>query len=100
MLMTFAEHFKANLSASDQLFRWHGPSIIALLERNDRLDKVRSEIRRFAEIKLEKTIEVANRTVLLPIASVWSLFSVAPPMEDLLKKMEAFTAAQVPRDYA
>jgi hypothetical protein len=60
---------------------------------------VRTEIRRFIEAKLEKTIEVGNRTVMLPISASWSIFSVAPPMEELLKKLEAFTAAQVSRDH-
>ena len=99
VLSTFAKHFKDNLGAQDQVFRWHGPAIIAVLERDDRLEKVRAEIRRFAEVKLEKTAEVGNRTILLPISASWSIFAVAPPTEELLKKMEAFTAAQVPRDY-
>jgi len=98
VLSTFAEHFKANLSAQDRVFRWHGPAVIALLEREDRLEKVRTEIRRFAEAKLEKTAEVGNRTVLLPISASWSIFAVTPPLEELLKKMEAFTAAQASRD--
>ncbi|HEX4592770.1 MAG TPA: diguanylate cyclase [Bryobacteraceae bacterium] len=97
VLATFAEHFRKNLGAQDQVFRWHGPAVIALLEREERLEKVRDEIRRFAEAKLEKTAEIGNRTVLLPISASWSIFLVAPPMEDLLKKMEAFTAAQVPQ---
>jgi diguanylate cyclase (GGDEF)-like protein len=99
VLSTFAEHFRVNLSAQDLVFRWHGPAVIALLEREDHLEKVRAEIRRFAEVKLEKTAEVGNRTVLLPISASWSIFAVTPPMDELLKKMEAFTAAQVPRDY-
>ena len=99
VLSTFAEYFKGNLSARDQVFRWHGPAVIALLEREDRLEKIRTEIRRFADVKLEKTAEVGNRTVLLPISASWSIFAMAPPVEDLLKKMEAFTAAQVPRDF-
>jgi hypothetical protein len=61
---------------------------------------VRTEMRRFADIKLEKTIEVGQRTVLIPISAGWSVFPVAPPMDALLKKVEAFTAAQIPRDYA
>jgi diguanylate cyclase (GGDEF)-like protein len=98
VLSTFAEHMKGNLGARDRIFRWHGPAVIALLEREDRLEKVRIEIRRFAEVKLEKTAEVGNRTVLLPISASWSIFAVDPPIDELLKKMEAFTAAQVPRD--
>ncbi|HTA72578.1 MAG TPA: diguanylate cyclase [Bryobacteraceae bacterium] len=99
VLAAFAEHFRANLGGNDQLFRWHGPALVAVMEREDRIEKVRTEIRRFAEAKLEKTVEVGNRTILLPVSASWSIFPVAPPLEELLKKMEAFTAAQVPRDY-
>ena len=99
VLAAFAEYLKSNLAACDQVFRWQGPSLIALLEREDRLEKVRTELRRFIDAKLEKTVEISNRTVLLPISASWSIFSVTPPVEDLLKKMEAFTVAQVPRDY-
>jgi GGDEF domain-containing protein len=99
MLAAFAEHFQGNLGAGDQVFRWHGPALIALLERGDELEAVRTEIRRFAETKLEKTVEVGSRTVMLPISATWSIFQVTQPLEELLKKMEAFTAAQVPREY-
>ncbi len=99
VLSAFAEHFRGNLGASDHVFRWHGPALIALLERSDRLENVRTEIRRFADVKLEKTVEVGARTVMLPISASWTIFPVSSPMEDLLKKMEAFTAAQISRDF-
>ena len=98
ILAAFAEHSKKNLGATDQLFRWHGPAVLALLHRSDRIEKVRTEIRRFADVKLEKTIEVGARTVLLPISASWSVFALEPPLDALLKRLEAFTAAQVPRD--
>jgi GGDEF domain-containing protein len=98
VLAAFAEHFRCNLGASDQVFRWDGPTLVAMLQRESPIETVRTEIRRFAEIKLEKTVELGNRTVLLPISATWSIFSVAPPMNELLKKMEAFTASQVSRD--
>ncbi len=98
VLAAFAEHFRCNLGASDQVFCWDGPTLVAMLQRESPIETVRTEIRRFAEIKLEKTVELGNRTVLLPISATWSIFSVAPPMNELLKKMEAFTASQVSRD--
>ena len=100
MLQAFAEHFKKGLSADDQVYRWHGPALLAVLERGELIDHVRAEIRRIGDAKLEKTIEVGQRTVLIPIAASWSVIQVSPPLNDLLKKLEAFTAAQVPRDYA
>jgi GGDEF domain-containing protein len=99
ILAAFAEHFKKGLSARDQVYRWQGPALVALLDRAERLDRVRAEIREFADAKLEKTTEVGQRTVLIPISASWSVFPLAPPLDAFLKQMEAFTAAQTPRDY-
>jgi GGDEF domain-containing protein len=95
VLATFAEHFKKHLLASDWVFRWQGPAMIVVLEREGRLDKVCAEIRAFADAKLEKTVEVGARTVMLPISANWTIFPVSPPVEALLKKLDAFTAAQI-----
>jgi GGDEF domain-containing protein len=100
MLEAFAEHFKKRLSASDRLFRWQGPALAALLERAERLERVRAEIRQFADIRFDKTVEVGQRTVLIPISATWSIFPLAPPLDAFLKQLEAFTAVQIPRDYA
>jgi GGDEF domain-containing protein len=100
MLGAFAEHFKKGLSASDQLFRWQGPALVALLERQERIDRVRTEIRRFADAKFDQTTEVGQRTVLIPISASWSIFPLAPPLDAVMKQLEAFAAAQAPRDYA
>nr|AER58202.1 diguanylate cyclase [uncultured Acidobacteriota bacterium] len=99
ILAAFADHFCGSLAASDQVFRWHGPALIALLEREERLEKVRAEIGRFAEGKLEKTIKIGARAIMLPISATWTIFPVVSPLEELLKKLEAFTATQVSRDY-
>jgi GGDEF domain-containing protein len=99
VLAAFAEHFRKGLSVRDQVYRWQGPALVALVERAERIDHVRSEIRQFADAKLEKTTEVGQRTVLIPISATWSVFPLAPPLDAFLKHVEAFTAAQVPHDY-
>lgn len=100
MLEALAEHFKKGLSARDQLFRWQGPALVCLLERAERIDRVRAEIRQFADVKFDKTTEVGQRTVLVPISANWSIFALTPPLDGFMKQVEAFTAAQAPRDYA
>jgi GGDEF domain-containing protein len=100
ILAAFAEHFKKGLAASDRLFRWQGPAVVALLERAERIERVRTEIRQFADIRFEKTIEVGQRTVLIPISAIWAIYPLAPPVDAFLKQLEVFTAAQVSRDYA
>jgi GGDEF domain-containing protein len=100
ILAAFAEHFQKGLSVRDQIYRWQGPALVALLERAERIDRVRDELRQFADAKLEKTTQVGQRTVLIPISAIWSLFPVAPPLDAFLKQVETFTAAQVTREYA
>jgi diguanylate cyclase (GGDEF)-like protein len=100
ILAAFAAHLKKSLSASDQIYRWQGPSFVALLERGEKMERVRAEVRQFADVRLDKTVEVAQRTVLIPISCVWAVFPVTPPLVAFLKQVETFTAAQVPRDYA
>jgi GGDEF domain-containing protein len=100
ILGAFAEHFKKGLSARDLLFRWQGPALMALLDREERLDRVRTEIRQFADARFDKTTEVGQRTVLIPISASWSIFPLAPPLDAFLKQLESFTAAQAPRDNA
>jgi GGDEF domain-containing protein len=99
MLAVTAQHFRKNLSARDRLYRWHGPAFIVLLDRAERIDHVRAEFRHFADTKLEKTVEIGSRTVLIPISTNWSIFPIAAPAETLMKRVETFTAAQVPKDY-
>ena len=100
VLSAFADHFKKGLLASDSLYRWQGPALVAVIELATRIDRVRTEIRQFADQKLEKTMEVGQRTVLIPITASWTVFPISPPRDILLKQVEAFAAAQAPRDYA
>jgi GGDEF domain-containing protein len=99
VLATAAEHFHKNLSQEDELYRWQGPALVAILSRPQRLDEVRTFVQHFADAKLEKTIEVRGRTLLLPISVSWAVFPITSPADVFLKKVETFTAAQIPRDY-
>lgn len=100
VLATCARRFREGLSAVDELYRWKGPAFLAVVSRPGRIDEVRSEIQRFADARLEDTIEIGNRTVLIPISSNWSVIAATSPADVLMKRVEAFTAAQMPRDYA
>ncbi len=100
VLATLAEHFRKGLSARDQIFRWHGPTLVAVLERTERIDRIRAEIRNFADVRMDKTIEIGQRSVLIPISAAWVIFPVEPPADVFLKQMDIFIAAQLPREVA
>jgi GGDEF domain-containing protein len=99
VLAAAAQHFRKNLNARDQLYRWQGPCLLGILARPHRIDQVRSEVRRFADDRLESTVELGQRSVLIPISASWSVLPVTSPVEALLKQIDAFTAAQFSRDY-
>jgi GGDEF domain-containing protein len=100
ILAALAEHFRKGLSSLDQLYRWEGPTLVALLERAESIGRVRAEIRIFADARMERTLEVGQRTVLVPISAAWVVLPIEPPMDAFLKHVELFTAAQLPREAA
>jgi len=100
ILADFAVHFTKGLSPTDQIFRWKGPAMLAVLDRPGRVDAVRADVRRFADAKLERTLEVGQRTIHISTSATWSLIQVVSPFEDLMQQVEAFAAAQLPREYA
>ncbi len=100
ILSLCVEHFRSGLSSSDELYRWQGPAFLAILSRAKRIDQVRSEIRRFADAPVQQTVQLGSRAVLIQASASWSITQPSPPYEALQRKIETFTAAQVPRDYA
>jgi GGDEF domain-containing protein len=99
VLAAAAQQFREGLAAHDKIFRWQGPALLAVLNRNQEIDSIRSEVRRFAEKKKEKTFLIGSRSVLLPISTSWTVLPVGQTYDVLMRKIEIFTAAQVAHDY-
>jgi len=96
VLAAYADQFRKSLLSTDKVYRWSGPALIAVLTRTERLEQIRAGIQRFADLKLEKTMEIGMRTVLIPISANWVIFPLLGTMTELKEKIEAFTASQVP----
>jgi GGDEF domain-containing protein len=99
ILMLFSQMLAQDLKPEDRLYRWRGPSFVALLSRNASIDSVRSELKRFSSTKLEKMLDVDNRKVLMRISSVCALISVMPNGQprDIVPRIDAFIASQTAR---
>ncbi len=96
MLRAICAEIRKGLSAQDRLFRWRGPSILALLERSESLERVRMELSRIASFKLEKMVDIGTRSVLLPVSACWTVFPMMAPVSLLATKIDEFVAAQLP----
>jgi GGDEF domain-containing protein len=98
MLLLFHQHLAQNLKDKDLLFRWTGPVFLALLHRPNLPEAVRAEINRLNGVKLETTVQIGARSILLPVAgksSVLSLFEF-DTAASVIQKVDAFVAGQVP----
>ena len=93
VLLTYSQLVAQAFSRADQLFRWSGPALMALLEREgQQMPQVREEVARFANQRVEKTLQVGGRSVLLPVAANWTLFPLAHfrPVQLLFYQVDNF----------
>jgi len=98
VLRYFAGFLRRQLLPADQIFRWTGPAMIALLARPQRLEIVREEIGRLMEYKYEHTVRTVARTILLPISARWTVFPAMASPRLLSQKIEGFATSQTARD--
>lgn len=93
VLLTYSQLVAQALSGADQLFRWSGPALVALLEREgQQMPEVREELARFANQRVERTFQAGGRSALLPVAANWALFPLAHfrPVQLLFYQMDNF----------
>ena len=96
VLKTIQTHVRKGLRPEDRMFRWRGPSFLALLKRSDPVDCVRAEISRIVMTRLQKTFDIGNRSVLVPIGMQWALFPVSSSSKLLVHKIDNFVASSSP----
>ncbi|HVV43989.1 MAG TPA: GGDEF domain-containing protein, partial [Bryobacteraceae bacterium] len=99
MLCRFKEHVEHQFFASDRLFRWTGPAIVALLERAEAFDLVRAQVRRMLDAPVEENYEIGERSVLIPISAAWSL-SMLTSAEATEQQIQTFVASQGGREFS
>ncbi|HWF08062.1 MAG TPA: GGDEF domain-containing protein [Bryobacteraceae bacterium] len=100
MLCRFKEHAEKQFFASDRLFRWSGPAIVALIERRENFELIRAQIKRMLDVPVHESLETGGRSVLIPISTAWSLMALNSTAEAAEKQIQTFIASQGDRDFA
>lgn len=98
MLSRFREFVESQFEATDLLFRWCGPAIVALVERAQPFDQMRAFVKRVFETPISETIDVNGRSVFVPISAAWSIFTISATPETTEKLIQKFVAGQGCRD--
>lgn len=97
VLRYFGGFVRGQFRAIDQIFRWSGPTMVALLQRPSRLEIIREEVARLMDARCEHTVQTASRTILLPIAARWAVFPSMAAPRLLFHKIDAFAATNALR---
>jgi diguanylate cyclase (GGDEF)-like protein len=98
VLGEFARTVEKKLPYGDQLFRWGGPSLLAVLHRRTTVERVRSEIALIIEAKLEHNIKTPSRSIMIPIGARWAVFPMMAAPRLLYKRIDTFSAVISGRD--
>lgn len=88
VLKIYLDELRARLSANDPVFRWNGPAFVVLLERPDPIERVREQLGFVVPPKLERNLQLPNRSALLPISATWAVFPVKQPVAALGEQID------------
>jgi len=77
LLITEARQLEKQFGEHDRLFRWIGPSFIALLDRSGPPETVRSEVNHLCLSQFHANLVLDSRTVLIPLSIRWHLLASA-----------------------
>lgn len=94
VLRFFGQKFKEHASSDLHVFRWSGPTFIALSNRVVPIEDARSDIKRICEKLPSCEVELETRSASLAVTSRWAVFPISGSMPALLRKIEVFSAVQ------
>lgn len=92
VLIYFAEHLRRNVAREDQIFRWGAAGFVVLFEREMGEEEFHAELSRIASQRLEKTVHIGGRSVLLPVSAHWSMLPIyaEATLEKLVRRIDKF----------
>jgi GGDEF domain-containing protein len=90
VLHRFAAFVQRQLQEEDRLFRWSGPTLVALLNRKGTLDTVRRSVDSLLATKIEHIVATATGEMKLPISSRWTVLPLMASPRLLFTKMDSF----------
>lgn len=94
VLRMAAQHLKKSLPQECAPFRWSGPSFLVLIGSAQAAKVTERDIRKIAATRLEKNIESANRSVLLPVSCSVIMEKIEPgdAHEEVCSTLDDFAA--------
>jgi GGDEF domain-containing protein len=93
ILQLFTQKVTLSMSETERMFRWRGSVFVAVMQRNDNVEKVRSDLLRFTNaLRSEHVISLKNRSVMLPVSAVSTLIAIrqGAAMDAVVSSLDEF----------
>jgi GGDEF domain-containing protein len=94
MIAGLRQHLTDNLPEGDRLFRWRGPYLLALIERDMAAGLPSLEMALIGAWCSEYEIKIRDREALIPVSVGWQMFPLKKfaGVEDLVNELDSWTA--------
>lgn len=99
MLSRFRDFIETQFDEFDGLYRWDGPAVVALIERREAFEQIRTFAKRMLETPINQTLDVNGRSVFIPISATWAVFMLAATPDTTEKQIQKFIDGQGARDF-
>lgn len=99
MLTTFLQHIADSVGHRDQVFRWSGPAFLALVRRDELPEAVATEMRRIASYRVDKELEIRDRSVMVPLSASVCLVALTPAshLAGITAELDQFASSHLER---
>jgi GGDEF domain-containing protein len=94
LLSHLSTYFGSAMQEHDELYRWTGPVLVALLRRDATLQQIRHQILRLVVEIPEYELHNGSRLAMIAPSVGWSVFPVAKPVSHVVRQVETFVANQ------
>jgi diguanylate cyclase (GGDEF)-like protein len=96
VLRYFAGYIRRSLPEKDEVFRWAGACLVAILPRESDAAGVKKEMARILEQRIEYSVETPSRNALLPIKPRWALIPFPELRQELIAQIDGFASKAAP----
>jgi GGDEF domain-containing protein len=96
LLQLLGQQVGKHFSHPDQLFRWRGPCLVALIDRHAPESFVASEFARAIPPRLENATTVRDREAMVRVSTSWSMFRLEEisSLDEAISRMNEFSGSR------
>ena len=96
VLRAISDQLATVFARNHVLFRWRGPYLVALIDRKSAESRVTPELQRLASTRLQHTLAMKDREVLLSVSLVWALVPLqAKSIDDMVRSLDELTTIRL-----